>query len=191
MTRLNSWSVGFFFINIFLLNMPVFAQNISEGQLILYVVRHAEKDTGNNPVLSAIGKERAGALHRVLQNSPVELILVSQFKRTGMTGDSMRLYRNIETRSYKADATGDDLFNLIAALNGKYKHILVIGHSNTVPVIVRRAGAIDYTVPALPDYAYDHLFTISFEDGKIQWKLEKFGAPSLPDKAESKMQISQ
>lgn len=191
MTRLNSWSVGFFFINIFLLNMPVFAQNISEGQLVLYVVRHAEKDTGNNPVLSAIGKERAGALHRVLQNSPVELILVSQFKRTGMTGDSMRLYRNIETRSYKADATGDDLFNLIAALNGKYKHILVIGHSNTVPVIVRRAGAIDYTVPALPDYAYDHLFTISFEDGKIQWKLEKFGAPSLPDKAESKMQISQ
>jgi broad specificity phosphatase PhoE len=191
MTRLNSWSVGFFFINIFLLNMPVFAQNISEGQLILYVVRHAEKDTGNNPVLSAIGKERAGALHRVLQNSPVELILVSQFKRTGMTGDSMRLYRNIETRSYKADATGDDLFNLIAALNGKYKHILVIGHSNTVPVIVRRAGAIDYTVPALPDYAYDHLFTISFEDGKIQWKLEKFGAPSLPDKAESKIQISQ
>lgn len=191
MTRLNSWSVGFFFINIFLLNMPVFAQNISEGQLILYVVRHAEKDTGNNPVLSAIGKERAGALHRVLQNSPVDLILVSQFKRTGMTGDSMRLYRNIETRSYKADATGDDLFNLIAALNGKYKHILVIGHSNTVPVIVRRAGAIDYTVPALPDYAYDHLFTISFEDGKIQWKLEKFGAPSLPDKAESKIQISQ
>jgi len=191
MTRLNPWFVGFFFINIFLLDMPVFAQNNSEGQLVLYVVRHAEKDTGNNPVLSAKGKERAGALHRVLQNSPVDLILVSQFKRTGMTGDSVRMYRNIETRSYKADATGDDLFNLIAALNGKYKHILVIGHSNTVPVIVRRAGVIDYTVPALPDYVYDHLFTISLGDGKIQWKLEKFGAPSVPDKAESKMQISQ
>ena len=191
MTRSNAWFVGFFFINIFLLDMPVFAQNNSEDQLVLYVVRHAEKDTGNNPLLSAKGKERAGALHRELQNRPLDLILVSQFKRTGMTGDSVRLYRNIETRSYKADATGDDLFNLIAALNGKYKHILVIGHSNTVPAIVRRAGAIDYTVSALPDYVYDHLFTISLGDGKIQWKLEKFGAPSVPDKAESKMQISQ
>lgn len=191
MNRWNAWFVGFFFINIFLLDMPVFAQNNSEDPLVLYVVRHAEKDTGNNPVLSAKGKERAGALHRELQNRPLDLILVSQFKRTGMTGDSVRLYRNIETRTYKADATGDDLFNLIAALNGKYKHILVIGHSNTVPVIVRRAGAIDYTVPALPDYTYDHLFTISLEDGKIQWKLEKFGAPSIPDKAEAKMQISQ
>ena len=191
MTRSNTWFVGFFLIHIFLLEMPVFAQDNSEDQLVMYVVRHAEKDTGNNPLLSAKGKERAGALHRVLQNSAVDLILVSQFKRTGMTGDSVRLYRNIETRSYKADATGADLFNLIAALKGKYKHILVIGHSNTVPVIVRRAGAIDYTVPALPDHTYDHLFTISLENGKIQWKLEKFGAPSVPDKAESKMQISQ
>jgi len=182
---------GFFLIGSVLIGMPGSAQNYLADQTTLYVVRHAEKDTGNNPVLSLMGRQRAGDLYRVFQQRPVDLILVSQYRRTSMTGDSIRIYRNIETLPYKADANGDDLFNLIASLNGKYKHILVIGHSNTVPVIVRRAGATNYSVPELPDAAYDNLFTITAKDGKISWKLEKFGVPSTPAKEDIQMNILQ
>lgn len=191
MTIINSWLLGILLVGNFLILQPVSAQNTKEDERVFYIVRHAEKDTGNNPVLSIKGRERAGDLHRVLQNRPIDLILVSQYRRTGMTGDSVRLYRNIETKTYKADATGDDLFQLIASLNGQYKHILVIGHSNTVPVIVRRTGATDYKVPELSDAAYDHLFTISVKEGKVDWRLEKYGVPSVPAQSETKMNISQ
>ncbi|MEX1201755.1 MAG: histidine phosphatase family protein [Ferruginibacter sp.] len=182
---------GFFLICSMLIDMPSSAQSQLTDQITLYVVRHAEKDTGNNPILSTKGRQRAGDLYWVLQQRPVDLILVSQYRRTGMTGDSVRIYRNIEMLPYKADANGDDLFNLIASLNGKYHHILVIGHSNTVPVIVRRAGASDYLVPELPDSDYDNLFTITAKDGKISWKLEKFGVPSTSKKEEIQMNILQ
>jgi len=191
MTKLNSWITGVTLIGSFLLIEPCFSQNVEKDVSVLYVVRHAEKDTGNNPVLSSKGRERAGDLHRALQNRPVDLILVSQYRRTGMTGDSVRLYRNIETRSYKADATGDDLFKLINSYNGQFKHILIIGHSNTVPVIVRRAGAKDYLPLELPDSSYDHLFTVRAQQGKITWQLEKYGALSTTASGASTMQILQ
>lgn len=191
MTIFKGWLMGIILIGNFLTMAPAFAQQNTKEQPVLYVVRHAEKDTGNNPVLSIKGRERAGDLHRVLQNRPVDLILVSQYRRTGMTGDSVKLYRNIEMKAYKADATGDALFQLIASFKGQYKHILVIGHSNTVPVIVRRAGATDYKVPELPDSVYDHLFSIGPKEGKIEWSLEKFGVPSIQAPAETKMNISQ
>lgn len=188
---LSRWLMPVFVVGSFLVTAPAFGQNETNEQPDFYVVRHAEKDTGNNPELSIKGRVRAGDLHRVLQNRPIDLILVSQFRRTGMTGDSVRLYRNIEMKTYKADATGDGLFQLVASFNGKYKHILVIGHSNTVPVIVRRAGASDYKVPELPDSVYDHLFSIGIKEGKIEWSLEKFGVPSVLNQAEPKMNISQ
>lgn len=191
MTILKGWLAGIILFGNFLMTAPALAQEITNEQPVFYVVRHAEKDTGNNPVLSIKGRQRAGDLHRVLQNRSVDLILVSQYRRTAMTGDSIRLYRNIEMKTYKADATADDLFKLVASFNGKYKHILVIGHSNTVPVIVRRAGVADYKVPELPDFVYDHLFSISVKNDKIEWKLEKFGSPSVQANTEIQMNISQ
>lgn len=165
-------------------------QDAFNGKRTLYIVRHAEKDTigGNNPGLSAIGKKRAGDLYRALKKKKIGLIFVSQYKRTGMTADSVRIYQNTDTVHYTADVTGDALFKQIQLRAGNTKNILIVGHSNTLPGIIRKAGAVSYTEKEIPDNEYDNLFIIHYKKGKAVLKKEKFGQPSpLPATTKNKM----
>ncbi len=157
----------------------------------LFIVRHAEKDTGANPVLSLAGQKRAGDLYRELKNKKIDLILVSQYRRTGMTADSLRLYNRIETLQYKADATGESLFQVIAANGAEAKNILIVGHSNTLPVIIKKAGVKDYPQTDIPDHEYDNLFIV--EQGKEGPVVvaKKYGAKSLLQGPATQMKISQ
>jgi broad specificity phosphatase PhoE len=54
---------------------------------VVFVVRHAEKTTGggNDPELSPAGHKRADALARILQDSQITAIFVTEFKRTQET----------------------------------------------------------------------------------------------------------
>lgn len=151
------------------------------GKRNLYIVRHAEKDTagGNNPAISAIGKERAGDLYRALKKKKIDLIFVSQYKRTGMTADSIRIYQNIDTVYYAADVTGDKLFEQIKLRAGKAKNILIVGHSNTLPGIIRKAGVLSYTVKEIPDNEYDNLFIVEQKKGKVIMIQKKYGKPAV------------
>lgn len=157
----------------------------------IYVVRHAEKDTGNNPVLSAAGKLRAGELYRVLKNKNIDLVFVSQYRRTAMTADSLRIYKHIDTVHYKADASGDDLFKLIEQRGKNAKNILIVGHSNTVPMIVRRAGATGYTEQELDDNEYDKLFVINRKKNKTSLRILTYGKPSATKARKNTMNILQ
>ncbi|RYD77064.1 MAG: hypothetical protein EOP53_13620 [Sphingobacteriales bacterium] len=150
------------------------------GKRTLYVVRHAEKDTvgGSNPAISSIGKERAGDLYKALKKKKIELIFVSQYKRTGMTADSLRIYKNIDSVHYTADATADNLFEQIKLRAGKAKNILIVGHSNTLPAIIRKAGVSGYTLKEIPDNEYNNLFIVKQRKGKAVMKLEKYGKPA-------------
>jgi phosphohistidine phosphatase SixA len=157
----------------------------------LYIVRHAEKDTGTNPILSAAGQKRAGDLYRQLKDKKIDLILVSQFRRTAMTADSLRLQNKIETLQYKADATGESLFQVIAANGANAKNILVVGHSNTLPVIIKKAGVKDYPQTDIPDYEYDNLFIVEqSKKGPVVLAI-KYGAKSVLQGPATQMKISQ
>lgn len=157
----------------------------------LYIVRHAEKDTGTNPALSLEGQKRAGDLYRELKDKKIDLILVSQYRRTGMTADSLRLYNKIETMEYKADATAESLFKLIEANVARAKNILIVGHSNTLPVIIKKAGVENYPLTDIPDYEYDNLFVVKKNKEGAVVAAKKFGAKSIPQAAPRQMKISQ
>ncbi len=152
------------------------AQTFS-GKRTLYIIRHAEKDTvgGNNPAISIIGKERAGDLYRVLKKKKIDLIFVNQYKRTAMTADSIRIYKNIDTIMYVPDLTGDKLFERINAKAGKAKNILIVGHSNTLPGILRKAGISSFVEKELPDNEYDNLFIVTQKKGNATMKSKKYG----------------
>jgi phosphohistidine phosphatase SixA len=157
----------------------------------LYIVRHAEKDTGSNPAISVAGQKRAGDLFRVLKDEKIDLVLVSQYRRTGMTADSLRLYNHIETLQYKADATGESLFQLIAAKGANAKNILVVGHSNTLPVIIKRAGVKDFPQTDIPDHEYDNLFIVKqTKDGPVVVS-KKYGEKSILQGPGTPMKVSQ
>ena len=158
---------------------------------IFYIVRHAEKDTGSNPAISLAGQRRAGDLFRKLKDERIDIILISQYRRTAMTADSVRMYKQVDTMHYTADASGASLFQIIDALPLKYKNVLIVGHSNTVPAIIRMTGVNDYETRELADYEYDNFFVVKQIANKAVLQQEKFGKLSVAPATPAKMNTLQ
>ena len=144
----------------------------------IFIVRHGEKEAGNNPVLTAAGNARAGDLMRRLQNEGIQKIYVSQYKRTQNTGDSLRLQLKIDTVHYGADTLCENLINAIMEHGDFGKTILIIAHSNTIPQIIRKFGLTDYPFGDIPDNEFDNLFLITYKKEKARVKKMKYGSAS-------------
>lgn len=178
--------------NLVYLLLLVFIPNVIAAQIPLgvsvktnlYFVRHAEKEAGNDPVLTENGKKRAGDLMRLLKNKNIKRIYVTQFKRTQMTGDSMQIQSGIDTVHYQADENGIDLFNKIIAYGDFNKTILIIGHSNTVPDYIKKAGVVNYPQANIADTEFDNLYKVYYRRQflsrtyKAHIKHSKYGAAS-------------
>lgn len=188
---MNRIKILFFVFLAFLFSPSVIAQKLVNKLRTFYIVRHAEKDTGSNPAISVLGKKRAGDLFRKLKHKKIDLILVSQYRRTGMTGDSLRIYKNIDTMHYTADADGQLLFKKINSLPAHQKNILIIGHSNTLPAIIRNAGITNFTLNEIPDYEYDNLFIVKQRKNKSHLQSKKYGVHSYEPVNATQMNILQ
>jgi len=145
----------------------------------IYIVRHAEKEKGPDPVLTVEGKQRAGDLYRLLIKKKIDIIFSTPYRRTRMTGDSLRIYAHTDTASYKADTTGMGLEDAMMHYTGKQKNVLIIAHSNTIGAILRKLGAAGYEFKDLGDNDYDNLYIVSRKGNRIQLKQQKFGRASV------------
>jgi len=125
----------------------------------VFVVRHAEKNmvfAGADPPLSDAGLRRAQALARVLGDANVKAILSTNFARTRDTARPL------------AQATGDsitivaqdDTDRLAGEVWTRYRGeaVLIVGHSDTVPSIVRSLTGV--AVPAYREGEFDRLYVI-------------------------------
>ena len=151
---------------------PLFETNTT-----IYVVRHAEKDTGKNPTLTTAGFARAGDLMHKLNNKGIQTIFSTDTRRTLQTADSIKLLYNIPLIKYLGDTIGNDLVNKINQNHSNGKTILVVGHSNTVPKLIRRLGVKKYTIENLGDNEFDNLFVLTYKKRKIKFKKIKYGQP--------------
>jgi phosphohistidine phosphatase SixA len=113
------------------------------GVTRIFIVRHAEKETGKDPLLTAAGKARSGDLMRRLQHEGIQKIYVSRTRRSQDTADSLRIQLNIDTVHYTADTLCDNLVGAIMEHRDFGKTILIIAHSNTIPQIIRKLGVQD------------------------------------------------
>lgn len=155
------------------------AQDIGFGKNAkIYLVRHAEKESGQDPLLTEAGNKRAGDLARVLKDKKVKHIFVTQFKRTQNTGDSLRLQFGVDTVHYMADTSADDLIKQLKLHHDLNSTILVIGHSNTIPLVIRKLALPDYPIDYIPDNDFDDLFLLTFKKGKAVLTRTKYGAAS-------------
>ena len=153
----------------------------------IYLVRHAEKESGNDPVLTENGKKRAGDLMRKLKDKNVQRIYVTQYKRTQMTGDSLRIQLGIDTVHYKADTTGEDIYNKIIAKADGGKTILIIGHSNTILRIIKKFGIVNFKQTDIPDAEFDNLYLVTYKRKKAVIKAMKYGVASAASAAMQKL----
>jgi len=121
----------------------------------IFVVRHAEKVSETADALSEMGTQRAACLAATLKDAKIKTVLTSQFKRTEQTAAPTSQEFHVTTKSLPADA-----FETIAETA---RHafaagdVLIVGHSNTVPQIVKALSGVDVTVGATD---YDQLFVI-------------------------------
>ncbi len=124
------------------------------ADVVLYVVRHAEKAAApkEDPPLTADGQVRAEALARTLADVPLTGVHSTATTRTRATAAPTAEAKGLEVRTY------DDPAALVTALRAEGGQHLVVGHSNTIDVLVRAAGGDGG--PPLTDTEYDRLYVV-------------------------------
>ena len=176
---------------LFLLLLALTFANFSNAQVLpsfsnktnIYIVRHAEKQSGEDPFLTQEGNIRAGDLMRTLKNKKIKRIYVSQFKRTQQTADSLFLQLSIDTVQYIADVSCTDLFNTIEKKQDWNKHILIISHSNIMQKIILKLGVTDFPQQNIPANEYDNLYLVRFKNNQPILEQSKFGKPAVASEA--------
>lgn len=137
---------------------------------IAFVVRHGEKNmTGDaekdrDAPLSAEGLERARALAATLADAGVDAIYSSPYKRTQGTAQPLadHLKLTVATVSVaEKDAQAAIATKVMAENCGR--EALVVGHSNTVPDLLRAFGATG--VREIEDSQYDNLYVVRWRKG--------------------------
>lgn len=129
------------------------------------VVRHAEKATDDprDPSLSLVGEARAQALAAALRDAGVAAIYSTELKRTWLTADPLARSAGL-TVEKRPMAGGDvpayarELAKEVLARHAG-RTVLIVGHSNTVPEIVKALSGDP--VAAIDDSEYDNLFLVT------------------------------
>jgi broad specificity phosphatase PhoE len=139
------------------------AANVS-AQPAVFVVRHAEradagmaaaKVAGADPDLSAAGAERARALAAMLKDAGIRAIFTTEYKRTRDTAEPLARALGIRVTTIASK----DAAALIDKVKSAEGNVLVVGHSNTVPEVIKGLGVSENVT--VGDDDYDNLFIVS------------------------------
>jgi phosphohistidine phosphatase SixA len=132
----------------------------------IFVVRHAEKASSTDPdtSLSMQGEDRASALARLLRNAGVTHLFVTELKRTRQTLEPLADQKALTPTVVPAKDTAA----LVAALKVVPKDAVVVvaGHSNTVPDILKGLGIT--TPVTIRDDQYNRIFFITPDNQMIE-----------------------
>ena len=154
----------------------------AESTVTLYAVRHAEKDSGPNPPLTAEGHARAEALVGALADVPVELIYSSDYRRCQETVAPLARAKSLTPEVIEAA----DPHRQIEALHGLPAGTvaLLCGHANTVPMLVQVLGGVcpDLQFGMIPESTYDRLFKVTYVAGgseptRTTVEVSRYGEP--------------
>lgn len=144
-----------------------------DDDTVIYLVRHAEKLADSDPGLTDKGVARAGALAGLLASKGITQVFSTDYKRTRMTAAPTAKQSGVEVTIYDPRALkqfAEQLAVIAKAANG---NILVVGHSNTTPVVASFLTNTDYAM--LNEDQYDHLYIVRrAEGGALKASIEYF-----------------
>lgn len=143
----------------------------------VYLVRHAEKAAAPaaDPPLTEAGTKRAEELARKLGKAGIKTISTSQFLRTQATAEPLAKQLGITNTviPVKMDTMNSrqlspeylkQVSDLVSSSAGS---VLIVGHSNTVPELIKALGGD--IVPTIDDATYDDLFVVTvYAKGKAK-----------------------
>ncbi|HEX8183124.1 MAG TPA: phosphoglycerate mutase family protein, partial [Blastocatellia bacterium] len=136
----------------------------------VFLVRHAEKATTppEDPPLTEAGNIRAQQLARILEQAGIKAIYTSQFLRTKQTAEPLAKSLGITPALIPVKMSPSnprevseqsirDITDKIFERAGEAA--LVVGHSNTVPEVIKMLGA-DQSV-TIDEKEFDNLFVVT------------------------------
>jgi broad specificity phosphatase PhoE len=129
------------------------------AQKLVFVLRHAERaDAGMqaqaDPPLSVAGEARAQKLAAMLVDAGVKDIFTTELKRTQDTAKPIA----VKTGVVVEQVASKDTALLIEKIKSHPNDVvLVVGHSNTLPAILKALAGVDVSIA---DNEYDNLFVV-------------------------------
>lgn len=126
----------------------------------VFVIRHLQKGSGDDPSLTAEGAANAQRLAEILDGKGIVAIFATPTRRAMETAAPLARRLGLPVTPYNP-RDPDALVEAVAAVPGP---VLVVGHSNTVAELVGRFGG---TPPApLTEEDYGTLFVVE-PDGDV------------------------
>ncbi|WP_162252050.1 histidine phosphatase family protein [Brevundimonas sp. Root1423] len=146
----------------------------------VYLVRHAEKaDASADPVLSEAGQARAGALMLAMADAHPGHIFTSPLQRTRLTAEPTAALHSvtIEPVGFDGGAAAHvaSIAERVRALPDDAV-VLVVGHSNTIPLIARALGYAE--AADMPECEYDRMTMLHLMGDAAHGQVTRYGAPT-------------
>jgi len=154
--------------------------------ITVYLVRHAERadEPRQDPPLTEKGALRSQELARILSNANIKAIITSQFLRTKQTAEPVAKQANVAVTSISlssnpsnprmiSEQSTAEVTNKILERGGE--SVLVIGHSNSIPDVIKMLGG-DVS-PVIDEKKFDDLFVVTvYGKGKAKVAHMKYGS---------------
>lgn len=134
---------------------------------VIFLVRHAERAAppaqgappshgmmADDPALSSAGEQRAAKLAAMLAASGITQIFTTEYKRTRQT--AAPLAQRLKLTPVMTAAK--DPAPLVAQLRRTPGNVLIVGHADTVPDLIRRLGVAGAV--SIGENDYDDLFVV-------------------------------
>jgi len=136
---------------------------LAAAQKMVILTRHAERADGQatmttgagapaDPQLSAAGEARAQKLAAMLADANITVMFTTEFRRTKDTAAPLAAKLKLTPEVVAASQAAAMIEKIRAHADDT---VFVVGHSNTVPAIIKALGGPDVTIG---DSEYDNLF---------------------------------
>lgn len=129
-----------------------------------YFIRHAEKDRTDpenaDPELNQNGLDRAIRWAEVFDPIPLDLVYSTNYERTSMTAAPTSVKKDIDIKYYDPSTFDAEEFKLV----NEGKNVLVVGHSNTTPMLVNKILGME-KYGQMDDSDNSSLFIVRIIDG--------------------------
>jgi broad specificity phosphatase PhoE len=121
----------------------------------VYLTRHFEKaQRTNDPELSIKGQKQAEVFASLLDNKPITAVYSTKYKRATASIKPLAARLNLTIQEYEPS----DASYLIDKVTENQQDQVIVGHSNTIPDLVRRLGGQSQRIA---DSEYGIVFAVS------------------------------
>ena len=137
----------------------------------IYVMRHAEKEAirgEHDPPLTDVGIARSEALRDRLEQTKVDAIYSSEYRRTMQTALPTAEANQQTITTYNPAADPREFAELLRS--SPAESILVIGHSNTIPPLLYAFGS---EIEAIGESQYGDLYVLTIRGDKVTLQVEE------------------